>query len=83
MICVAAFAIALLTTFHCSADDIDDSGDSAAPYVLCESPRPEICTMHYDPVCGRRNDGSRKTYSNACTACAAVDVRGYQTGACE
>jgi hypothetical protein len=35
-------------------------------------PRPEMCTMDYDPVCGC--DG--RTYSNACTAAAeGVSIR--------
>jgi hypothetical protein len=81
-ICFTAFFIAQTTALYCSADDIDDSGDSTTPFVICESPRPEMCTQQYDPVCGRRSDDSRKTYSNACHACADIDVHGYETGAC-
>jgi len=48
----------------------------------CEAPRPEVCTMHYDPVCGTQQGGGRKTYSNACFACSNSDVMGYSEGAC-
>lgn len=53
-----------------------------AGYVACQAPRPEVCTMHYDPVCGERGDGSRHTYSNACQACADMSVVGYRQDAC-
>jgi len=54
--------------------------------TLCTEPRPEVCTMDYQPVCGQRQlSGVErwKTYSNACTACADAAVVGYKEGACK
>ncbi len=48
----------------------------------CASPRPQICTMDFRPACGVRRDGTRKTYSNACSACADSDVESQAAGAC-
>lgn len=48
----------------------------------CAEPRPEICTAHYDPVCGTRNDGSTATYATSCTACADAQVAGWIAGEC-
>jgi len=58
--------------------------------------RAQMCTREYAPVCAERDTGIRcvlppcseatemKTYSNACTACADLDVYGYYgEGACE
>ena len=60
-----------------------DKPDAAAPgLVNCTEPRPEMCTMQYDPVCGHLVSGARKTYGNACNACADKQVKGYQPGAC-
>lgn len=40
-----------------------------------------VCTMQYDPVCGRTRDGYAATYSNACKArCAGATV--IVRGAC-
>ena len=61
------------------AEKTDGEGDEPIP---CQDPRPEICTMHYDPVCGVGEDGHRKTYSNACVACSDRAVIGYTEGAC-
>ncbi|WP_220719025.1 Kazal-type serine protease inhibitor [Agarivorans litoreus] len=47
----------------------------------CEEPRPEICTMEYDPVCGEVN-GELKEYGNACSACGDPEINTYQKGAC-
>ncbi len=42
----------------------------------CTEPRPEVCTQEYNPVDAEHFDGTRKTYSNACTACSNKDVKG-------
>lgn len=51
--------------------------------LVCQDPRPEVCTMEYDPVCGKKSDGSYKTYSNGCTACSDPDVMSYCKGQCQ
>lgn len=52
------------------------------PITECTEPRPQICTMEYDPVCGKLN-GTTKTYASGCTACSDPRVSGYTPGACE
>ncbi|MDH5633422.1 MAG: hypothetical protein OEZ10_10575 [Gammaproteobacteria bacterium] len=60
----------------------------------CTDPRPQVCTMDYNPVCADRDTGIRcikapcpatekKTYSNACHACADAKVRSFRPGACD
>jgi tetratricopeptide (TPR) repeat protein len=48
----------------------------------CADPRPQACTMDFRPACGVRRDSSRKTYSNACSACSDIDVVSQSAGAC-
>jgi tetratricopeptide (TPR) repeat protein len=48
----------------------------------CADPRPQMCTRDYRPACGTKRDGSRKTYGNACSACADSDVVTQAAGAC-
>lgn len=48
----------------------------------CASPRPQMCTKDFRPSCGLRRDGTRKTYDNACSACADADVESQAAGAC-
>ena len=50
--------------------------------TMCTEPRPEICTMQYDPVCGIHTDNTTKTYASDCTACSNKDVTGYNAGEC-
>jgi len=64
-------------------------------FVHCDSPRPEICTEQYVPVCASKDTGIRcvttpcpseekVTYPNACAACADPKVYGYiPDGACD
>ena len=48
----------------------------------CTQPRPQVCTMDYQPVCGIQADGTKKTYSNGCSACSDLKVIGYNEGEC-
>ena len=50
---------------------------------VCEEPRPQVCTMEYNPVCARLDDGSQQTYSNACGACADSRVVAWRERACD
>ena len=65
-----------------------------AAYTLCESPRPQICTREYNPVCAVKDTGVRcvttpcpsaeeVTYATGCTACADPKVLRHRLGACE
>lgn len=49
---------------------------------VCADPRPQMCTQEFRPACGVRLDGSRKTYGNACSACADSEVVSQAAGAC-
>ncbi len=51
--------------------------------VSCPKPRPQFCIQDYQPVCAKLDDGTVKTYSNGCNACADPAVIGYREGACE
>ncbi|WP_116367224.1 hypothetical protein [Parahaliea mediterranea] len=48
----------------------------------CSEPRPQVCTMEYDPVCGELRGGGRTDYSSPCNACAHDEVVSYLKGAC-
>jgi hypothetical protein len=48
----------------------------------CADPRPQMCTQDYRPSCGIRRDGTRKTYGNACSACADPQVVTQGAGPC-
>jgi len=48
----------------------------------CAEPRPQVCTRDYRPACGLQRDGQRKTYGNACSACADPLVVTQSAGAC-
>ncbi|MFT5710321.1 MAG: hypothetical protein ACI8QT_001015 [Halioglobus sp.] len=48
----------------------------------CVDPRPQVCTMEYNPVCAVLGDGSSKKYSSPCNACADDAVKRYLPGVC-
>jgi len=61
--------------------------------VTCTDPRPQACTMIYDPVCATRDTGVRcittpcpsseqKTMSSSCSACSDPKVISYVKGEC-
>jgi tetratricopeptide (TPR) repeat protein len=48
----------------------------------CADPRPQACTRDFRPACGTHRDGGRKTYGNACSACADPEVVTQAAGSC-
>ena len=50
--------------------------------IICQNPRPEICTREYNPVCATLSDGSEKTYATGCTSCSDEAVISYRAGSC-
>ena len=61
----------------------EETASAPPDLVLCEDPRPQICTAIYDPVCALTADNSYKTYASDCSACGDANVSGYIPGACE
>jgi hypothetical protein len=61
----------------------DTSSDNEILDAMCSEPRPEVCTMEHDPVCGYKSDGTSKTYSNGCSACTEKEIIGYNNGECD
>ena len=57
-----------------------------AELTHCAGARPEMCAQVYAPVCATLDPelkSERKTYSNACMACADRAVRAYRAGSCD
>lgn len=50
--------------------------------AVCTDPRPQVCTMEYNPVCGNLLAGGRQDYSSGCNACADEAVSSYEQGSC-
>lgn len=58
------------------------AGRDTVPLVECTSPRPQVCTMEYAPVCAQLAGAQQQEYSSACNACADDAVSGYVSGVC-
>ena len=50
--------------------------------TVCETPRPQVCTMEYAPVCANLSVGMTKEHSSGCNACADDAVVSYLPGPC-
>jgi len=78
------FCLLCIMAIGCISGSNITSGISSPKdgFINCGEKRPEICTMEYVPVCSELADGTRKTYSNACSACSDKDVVRYQVNPC-
>lgn len=57
--------------------------------TICKEPRPQMCTMEYNPVCGWYNESINcfaypcaGEYGNACSACGDSKVSRVTKGPC-
>ena len=53
-----------------------------APGTQCIEPRPQVCTMEYNPVCATLVAGGTKEYASGCNACADDAVSAYLPDPC-
>jgi hypothetical protein len=56
---------------------------SASNEQFCAEPRPQVCTMEYNPVCALRDGGQRETLASPCNACADAGVVSHVPGVCD
>lgn len=75
----------LLAAAGCAAQQParTESQPAEPDLVVCKDPRPQICTMQYDPVCARIGEGDAaewKTYASGCSACGDPQVSAYRPG---
>lgn len=79
-----AVAVLLSATTACAAPSpAEPETSTGSDLVTCAEPRPEVCTMQYEPVCARLGDGEGaewKTYPSGCTACGDAEVSAYRPG---
>lgn len=52
------------------------------PVTQCNEPRPQVCTMEYNPVCATLLNGGTKQYASPCNACAHDTVASYLADVC-
>ena len=52
------------------------------PVTHCSEPRPQVCTMEYNPVCATLKDGATRQYASPCNACAHDTVASYLADVC-
>lgn len=81
MLLIAALFSVACTTINEEKNNMEFE-PGALDIILCEEPRPQICTREYDPVCAKLQDGNVKTYATGCTSCADPVVQSYKKGAC-
>jgi hypothetical protein len=87
--------VAFLVMSACSTTPKEDPTPPGMQpgFTQCQSPRSQMCTREYRPVCGHVDTGIRcvtapcpsekhKTYSNGCEACADEKVIGFELGDC-
>lgn len=78
--------LATLMLTACAAESVQPQviidGVPSTQAKVCKKARSQMCTREYRPVCTVMADGSRKTASNACTACSDEKVIGYTPAPC-
>ena len=74
---VVYISLVLMIAACTSKPPIDPEG-----MTLCGTPRPQVCSMEYDPVCGHTENGKSESYASACMACSDSSITAYTAGNC-
>ncbi|VAW60449.1 hypothetical protein MNBD_GAMMA08-2100 [hydrothermal vent metagenome] len=78
---ILAIFLVSFSLFSCAATE--KKAVVEVELTKCKTPKSQICTREYKPVCGYEVDGNYKTFSNACTACSNAKIVSYAEGACK
>jgi len=78
---IIVISFASLIMFSCA--HTQDNKFSDKKLTQCVSPKAEVCTKEYKPVCGFETDGNYRTFSNACMACSVAEINAYDDGVCK
>ena len=64
---------------------VEKTENTGSNFVTCtpESRQGDVCIESYDPVCGEKQAGEKKTFSNSCFACLDKAIKGYSSGECQ
>ncbi len=76
---VKLLSILLLTTITACTVNPEQKNNNI---VSCKDPRPQMCTMDYNPVCGFISPNQIKTFSNGCVACSDSKVLSHTNNVC-
>lgn len=76
---ILATLVALLLT-ACGSNTAPQA--DMLPGTTCSEPRPQVCTMEYNPVCATLSAGGTKQYASGCNACADDAVSNYIAETC-
>ena len=82
LVSLSLLSVACATAYDKENENNNYNEPGALDLILCEEPRPQICTREYNPVCAKLHNGVSKTHSTGCTSCSDPDVVGYKMGAC-
>ncbi|MBE9540348.1 MAG: hypothetical protein IMF06_14790 [Proteobacteria bacterium] len=73
-------AVAAIILTACANGPVSEP--ASPPGTACTDPRPQVCTMEYNPVCATLAAGGSKQYASPCNACADDAVSAYLQGPC-
>ena len=82
LVTLSLLSVACATLYDEENENKNYNEPGALDLILCEEPRPQICTREFNPVCATLQDGGSKTHATGCTSCSDPDVVGYKMGTC-
>ncbi len=79
---VLLFILLPLLLASCAHHQSQQDPSSPLSGKICTDPRPEICTMDYNPVCGLDINQEKSDFPNACSACSNAGIVSWVKGPC-